>query len=167
MSRPITELMTSDNLIVTQDGSDLSKAEQILREHRIEKLPVVDGDGQLVGLITYRDILKLSEFPNSCKDQYGRLRVAAAVGVTADTHERVAALVDAGVDAVIVDTAHGHSRGVIDTVRAVKEAFGNIDIVAGTSPRPRPPWPWWTPGQTPSKLALDLVGLHHPRHRRC
>ena len=106
-SRPIAELMTSENLIVTEDGSDLSKAEQILREHRIEKLPVVDGAGKLVGLITYRDIIKLSEFPNSCKDQYGRLRVAAAVGVTADTHERVAALVDAGVDAVIVDTAHG------------------------------------------------------------
>ena len=129
--RPIAELMTSENLIVTEDGSDLSKAEQILREHRIEKLPVVDGDGKLVGLITYRDIIKLSEFPNSCKDHYGRLRVAAAVGVTADTHERVAALVDAGVDAVIVDTAHGHSRGVIDTVRDVKKAFGSIDIVAG------------------------------------
>jgi IMP dehydrogenase len=131
MSRPITELMTSDNLIVTQDGSDLSKAEEILRVHRIEKLPVVDVKGQLVGLITYRDILKLSEFPNSCKDQFGRLRVAAAVGVTGDTHERVAALVAAGVDAVIVDTAHGHSRGVIDTVRAVKKAFRTVDIVAG------------------------------------
>ena len=131
MSRPITELMTSDNLIVTQDGSDLSKAEEILRVHRIEKLPVVDVKGQLVGLITYRDILKLSEFPNSCKDQFGRLRVAAAVGVTGDTHERVAALVEAGVDAVIVDTAHGHSRGVIDTVRAVKKAFRTVDIVAG------------------------------------
>ena len=130
-SRPITELMTSENLIVTEDGSDLSKAEQILREHRIEKLPVVDTKGQLVGLITYRDIIKLSEFPNSCKDQYGRLRVAAAVGVTADTHERVSALVEAGVDAVIVDTAHGHSRGVIDTVRDVKKTFGSIDIVAG------------------------------------
>ena len=130
-SRPIAELMTSENLIVTEDGSDLSKAEQILREHRIEKLPVVDGEGKLVGLITYRDIIKLSEFPNSCKDQYGRLRVAAAVGVTADTHERVSALVDAGVDAVIVDTAHGHSRGVIDTVRDVKKSFDSIDIVAG------------------------------------
>ena len=130
-ARPITELMTSDNLIVTKDGSDLSQAEQILREHRIEKLPVVDDGGQLIGLITYRDIIKLSEFPNSCKDQYGRLRVAAAVGVTADTHERVSALVEAGVDAVIVDTAHGHSRGVIDTVREVKQAFKSIDIVAG------------------------------------
>ncbi len=130
-ARPIAELMTSENLIVTEDGSDLSKAEQILREHRIEKLPVVDGEGKLVGLITYRDIIKLSEFPNSCKDQYGRLRVAAAVGVTSDTHERVSALVDAGVDAVIVDTAHGHSRGVIDTVRDVKKSFDSIDIVAG------------------------------------
>jgi len=130
-ARPISELMTSENLIVTEDGSDLSKAEQILREHRIEKLPVVDGEGKLVGLITYRDIIKLSEFPNSCKDQYGRLRVAAAVGVTADTHERVSALVDAGVDAVIVDTAHGHSRGVINTVRDVKKSFDSIDIVAG------------------------------------
>ena len=130
-ARPIAELMTSEKLIVTEDGSDLSKAEQILREYRIEKLPVVDGEGKLVGLITYRDIIKLSEFPNSCKDQYGRLRVAAAVGVTSDTHERVSALVDAGVDAVIVDTAHGHSRGVIDTVRDVKNSFDSIDIVAG------------------------------------
>lgn len=131
MSRPITELMTSDKLIVTSEGSDLSEAEQILREYRIEKLPVVDKDGLLVGLITYRDIIKLSEFPNSCKDEFGRLRVAAAVGVTADTHERVAALVEAGVDAVIVDTAHGHSRGVLDTVKSVKDAFPSIDVVAG------------------------------------
>ena len=131
MSRPITELMTSDKLIVTSEGSDLSEAEQILREYPIEKLPVVDKDGLLVGLITYRDIIKLSEFPNSCKDEFGRLRVAAAVGVTADTHERVTALVEAGVDAVIVDTAHGHSRGVLDTVKSVKDAFPSIDIVAG------------------------------------
>ena len=131
MSRPITELMTSDKLIVTSEGSDLSEAEQILREYRIEKLPVVDKDGLLVGLITYRDIIKLSEFPNSCKDEFGRLRVAAAVGVTADTHERVTALVEAGVDAVIVDTAHGHSRGGLDTVKSVKDAFPSIDVVAG------------------------------------
>ena len=91
----------------------------------------MDKDGLLVGLITYRDIIKLSEFPNSCKDEFGRLRVAAAVGVTADTHERVTALVEAGVDAVIVDTAHGHSRGVLDTVKSVKDAFPSIDVVAG------------------------------------
>ena len=166
MSRPITELMTSDNLIVTQDGSDLSKAEQILREHRIEKLPVVDSDGQLVDSITYRDILKLSEFPNSCKDQFGRLRVAAAVGVTADTHERVAALVDAGVDAVIVDTAHGHSRGVMDTVRAVKEAFSTIDIVAGNVATAEAALALVDAGADASKWALVRLDLHHTCHRR-
>lgn len=130
-SRKVDEVMTSDNLIVTKDGSDFTKAEQMLREHRIEKLPVVDDNGKLVGLITYRDIIKLTEFPMSCKDNYGRLRVAAAVGVTADTMERVQALVDAGVDAVIVDTAHGHSKGVIDVVRNVKDNFPQIDIVCG------------------------------------
>ena len=130
-SRPVNEVMTSENLIVTEDGSDFTTAEQMLREYRIEKLPVVDGEGQLVGLITYRDIIKLTEFPMSCKDNYGRLRVAAAVGVTSDTMERVQALVDAGVDAVIVDTAHGHSKGVIDLVKKVKDAFSEIDIVCG------------------------------------
>ena len=130
-SRPVNEVMTSENLIVTKDGSDFTKAEQMLREHRIEKLPVVDGEGKLVGLITYRDIIKLTEFPMSCKDNYGRLRVAAAVGVTSDTIERVQALVDAGVDAVIVDTAHGHSKGVIDLVKKVKDSFSQIDIVCG------------------------------------
>lgn len=130
-SRKVDEVMTSENLIVTKDGSDFTKAEQMLREHRIEKLPVVDDNGKLVGLITYRDIIKLTEFPMSCKDNYGRLRVAAAVGVTADTMERVQALVDAGVDAVIVDTAHGHSKGVIDVVRNVKDNFPQIDIVCG------------------------------------
>ena len=130
-SRPVDEVMTSENLIVTEDGSDFTIAEQMLREHRIEKLPVVDGEGKLVGLITYRDIIKLTEFPMSCKDNYGRLRVAAAVGVTSDTIERVQALVDAGVDAVIVDTAHGHSKGVIDLVKKVKNAFLQIDIVCG------------------------------------
>ena len=130
-SRKVDEVMTSENLIVTKDGSDFTKAEQMLREHRIEKLPVVDDNGKLVGLITYRDIIKLTEFPLSCKDNYGRLRVAAAAGVTADTMGRVQALVDAGVDAVIVDTAHGHSKGVIEVVRNVKDNFPQIDIVCG------------------------------------
>ncbi|MDE0979047.1 MAG: IMP dehydrogenase [Flavobacteriales bacterium] len=129
--RPISEVMTSEGLIVTQDGKDFAKAEDLLREHRIEKLPVVDNENQLVGLITYRDIIKLSEFPNSCKDQFGRLRVAAAVGVTADTDERVEALVKSGVDAVIIDTAHGHSRGVLDTLKRVKQKFKTIDVVCG------------------------------------
>ena len=130
-SRPVSEVMTNENLIVTKDGADFKTAEQMLREHRIEKLPVVDDSGKLVGLITYRDIIKLTEFPMSCKDSYGRLRVAAAVGVTHDTMDRVQALVDAGADAVIVDTAHGHSKGVIDVVKKVKDNFPQIDIVCG------------------------------------
>lgn len=129
--RPIAEVMTSEDLIVTREGSDLTQAEDMLRKHRIEKLPVVNEAGELVGLITYRDIIKLSEFPNSAKDKFGRLRVAAAVGVTGDTMDRVAALVAAGVDAVIIDTAHGHSRGVIDTLRAVKAQYTEIDVVCG------------------------------------
>lgn len=129
--RPISELMTEANLVVTQDGSDFGKAEQLLREHRIEKLPVVDAKGKLVGLITYRDIIKLSEFPNSCKDKFGRLRVAAAVGVTQDTMDRTEALVKAGVDAVIIDTAHGHSKGVIETLKLVKAKFPQIDVICG------------------------------------
>ena len=129
--RAVADVMTDSNLIVTQDGSDFEKAEQLLRAHRIEKLPVVDGDGKLVGLITYRDIIKLSEFPNSCKDEWGRLCVAAAVGVTHDTLDRTEALVNAGVDAVIIDTAHGHSRGVLETLKKVKAAFPSIDVVCG------------------------------------
>ena len=129
--RPIAEVMTQEGLIVTKDGQDLAGAEQILREHRIEKLPVVDDRGILVGLITYRDIIKLSEFPNSCKDQFGRLRVAAALGVTADTMQRAEALVNAGVDAVIIDTAHGHSKGVLRVLAEVKAAFPTVDVVCG------------------------------------
>lgn len=130
-TRPISEVMTAQGLIVTQNGKDFAMAEELLREHRIEKLPVVDASNHLIGLITYRDIIKLSEFPNSCKDQFGRLRVAAAVGVTSDTDERVEALVKSGVDAVIIDTAHGHSRGVLDTLKRVKEKFSTIDVVCG------------------------------------
>jgi len=130
-ARPVTEVMTSESLIVTENGDDFEMAEEMLREHRIEKLPVVDKKGKLVGLITYRDLIKLTEFPLSCKDKFGRLRVAAAVGVTADTVERMQALIDAGVDAVIVDTAHGHSKGVIDVVRKVKGLFPEVDVVCG------------------------------------
>ena len=130
-ARPVTEVMTSEKLIVTENGDDFEMAEEMLKEHRIEKLPVVDKKGKLVGLITYRDLIKLTEFPLSCKDKFGRLRVAAAVGVTADTVERMQALIDAGVDAIIVDTAHGHSKGVIDLVRRVKELFPQVDIVCG------------------------------------
>jgi IMP dehydrogenase len=130
-SRPISEVMTSEDLIVTNNGSDFDNAAEILREHRIEKLPVVNSENKLIGLITYRDIIKLTEFPNSCKDGFGRLRVAAAVGVTPDTMERISALVDANVDAIIIDTAHGHSKGVIEVVRMVKKKFSDVEIICG------------------------------------
>lgn len=130
-SRPISEVMTSEHVIVTKNESDFDNAAEILREHRIEKLPVVNNENKLIGLITYRDIIKLTEFPNSCKDGFGRLRVAAAVGVTSDTMERISALVKANVDALIIDTAHGHSKGVIDIVRTVKKKFPDIEIICG------------------------------------
>ncbi len=129
--RPVAEIMTRENLITTSEFIDFEDAEEILQEHKIEKLPVVDSDFQLVGLITYRDIIKIKERPNACKDQRGRLRVAAAVGVTPDTIERVAALVREDVDAVVVDTAHGHSRGVIEMVKQIKRQFPDLELVAG------------------------------------
>ena len=130
MSLPVGEVMTSENLVTTRNA-DLVEASQILLENKIEKLPVVDDENHLVGLITYRDITKISEFPNACKDSKGRLRVAAGVGVTKDTLERVAALVENGVDAVVIDTAHGHSANVVRTLKAVMEAFPQIDVVVG------------------------------------
>lgn len=131
VSRPITEVMTSTNIVTTSDGANLSKAEEILQENKIEKLPVVDENNRLIGLITYRDIIKVRIHPNSNKDKYGRLRVAAAVGVTHDTIDRVSALVDAGVDAVVIDTAHGHSQGVVDKLKEVKTKFPELDVVVG------------------------------------
>jgi IMP dehydrogenase len=131
LNRPITEIMTTKNLITTKDGTDLSTAEDILQENKIEKLPVVDENNKLIGLITYRDIIKVKEHPNSCKDQYGRLRVAAAVGVTHDTVERVDALVEAGVDAIIIDTAHGHHIGVVNTLKMVKAKHPMLDVIVG------------------------------------
>ncbi len=126
----ISEVMTSKEQLVTTQLTDLENAEDILQTNKIEKLPVVDKSDHLLGLITYKDIMKNKIRPNSCKDQFGRLRVAAAVGVTIDVSERVRALVDAGVDAIIVDTAHGHSKGVIDTVKHLKSEF-DTDIIAG------------------------------------
>jgi IMP dehydrogenase len=132
MAKPIDQVMTKEHIVTTDKPKDLKAAESILQEKKIEKLPVVDETGRLMGLITYKDILKLKQFPNACKDGMGRLRVAAAVGVTFDTMERVEALVKAGVDAVVIDTAHGHSKGVIETLKIVKEKFGEkIDIVVG------------------------------------
>ncbi|MEN9700531.1 MAG: hypothetical protein RLZZ301_1729 [Bacteroidota bacterium] len=129
--RPVREIMTATNIITTGDGTDLPTAEVILQQNRIEKLPVVDAQNRLIGLITYRDIIKVKEHPLSCKDQLGRLRVAAAVGVTFDTMERVTALVEAGVDAVVIDTAHGHTRGVVDQLKAVKAKFPTLEVVVG------------------------------------
>ncbi|EAQ48976.1 MULTISPECIES: IMP dehydrogenase [Leeuwenhoekiella] len=129
--RAIVEVMTSENLITTAEGTSLSQAEVILQENKIEKLPVVTNDNKLIGLITFRDITKLTQKPIANKDTYGRLRVAAAVGVTADAVERVEALVNAGVDAVVVDTAHGHTQGVVRVLKSVKEKFPGLDVVVG------------------------------------
>ena len=123
--------MTTANLITAPTGTDLKKAELILQKHKIEKLPVVDKKGKLTGLITYKDIQKFKNFPQACKDEQGRLRVGAAVGVTADTMERVSALVNAGVDVIAIDTAHGHSKGVIETLKMVKKAFPKLQVIAG------------------------------------
>lgn len=130
-NRPITEVMTSEDLVVTTESTDLTTAEDILQQHKIEKLPVVDKENKLIGLITYRDIIKVKQHPNSCKDQYGRLRVAAAVGVTDDTIERVDALAKAGVDAIVIDTAHGHTMGVVEKLKAVKAKYENLDVIVG------------------------------------
>lgn len=129
--KPIAQVMTRENLVTTTEFVDFAVAEEILQEYKIEKLPVVDKEYRLVGLITYRDIIKIKERPNACKDSRGRLRVAAAVGVTADTLQRVAALVDAGVDCVVVDTAHGHSRGVIEMTKTIKKIYPTLDVVVG------------------------------------
>ncbi|MBL7973988.1 MAG: IMP dehydrogenase [Candidatus Kapabacteria bacterium] len=127
----IGDVMTKENLITAPMGTTLEGAEEILQQHRIEKLPVVDADGILRGLITFKDIQKKKKYPHSCKDGHGRLRVGAALGVTPDTLERVAALVAAGVDVVIVDTAHGHSRGVIEMVRTVKQQYPTLQVIGG------------------------------------
>jgi len=130
-NRPIREVMTSKNLITVNEGTSLQDAEQILQKHKIEKLPVVSKNNTLVGLITFRDITKHSTKPNANKDKYGRLRVAAAVGVTSDVLERVETLNNAGVDAIVIDTAHGHSKGVGVVVKKVKNQFKELDVVVG------------------------------------
>jgi IMP dehydrogenase len=131
LRKSVNDVMTSENLITTTEFTDFEQAAETLQEHKIEKLPVVDENYKLVGLITYRDIIKIKENPNSCKDDKGRLRVAAAIGVAHNTMERVEALVQAGVDAVVIDTAHGHSKGVIEMARKVKTKFPNIDLIVG------------------------------------
>lgn len=129
--RKISEVMTSENIVTVSEGTSLEQAEDILQQNKIEKLPVVDKDNKLVGLITFRDITKLTQKPIANKDKYGRLRVAAALGVTADAVDRAQALVQAGVDAVIIDTAHGHTQGVVNVLKAVKAKFPELDVVVG------------------------------------
>src|SRR6218665_1153999 len=144
LKKAIKGVMTPlSRLITVPSGITLKKAEEILQQHKIEKLPIVDKAGKLVALITYKDIIKIKVRPNACKDERGRLRVAAAVGVTADTMERVDALVNAGVDAIIIDTAHGHSKGVIEKLKEVKRKYKNLQVVVGNI--------------ATGKAALDLV----------
>jgi IMP dehydrogenase len=131
MSVPVSEIMTKEKLVSAVDEITLDEAEEILQLHKIEKLPIVNKDGKLTGLITYKDILKNKDRPNACKDAFGRLRVGAAVGVTADILDRISALVGAGVDVVSIDTAHGHSKGVIDALKSVKKAYPDLEVVVG------------------------------------
>lgn len=131
LDKTIDEVMTSENLVTTHQQTNLQDAAQTLQENKIEKLPVVDSENHLVGLITYKDITKAKDKPMACKDSKGRLRVAAGVGVTVDTLQRAQALVEAGVDAIVIDTAHGHSKGVVDKLHEVKNAFPNLDVVVG------------------------------------
>ncbi|MBT4839912.1 MAG: IMP dehydrogenase [Flavobacteriaceae bacterium] len=130
-ARPISEVMTSGELVTVAEGTSLAQAEDILQQNKIEKLPVINKDNELVGLITFRDITKLTQKPIANKDSYGRLRVAAALGVTADAVDRAAALVKAGVDAVVIDTAHGHTQGVVNVLKAVKASFPNLEVIVG------------------------------------
>jgi len=131
LSRPIKEIMTMEHLITAKAGITLEEAEEVLQEYKIEKLPIIDEDYKLTGLITYKDILKRRDKPHACKDEFGRLRVGAAVGVTADIEERVEALVKAGVDVVSIDTAHGHSIGVIETCKKIKALFPKLEVIVG------------------------------------
>ena len=131
MDKTLGSIMTTENLVTAKVGTTLEQAEEILQEYKVEKLPIVEDDNRLVGLITFKDIEKKMNFPNACKDGMGRLRVGAAVGIAAETMDRVAALVDAGVDAITVDTAHGHSEGVLQMVRDVKAKYGDLNLIAG------------------------------------
>lgn len=130
-NRAIVEVMTHENLVTAGEGTSLHDAEEILQEHKIEKLPVVNSDNKLVGLITFRDITKLTQKPIANKDIFGRLRVAAAIGVTGDAFDRAEALVNAGVDAIVIDTAHGHSKGVVSILKEVKEEFPDLEVIVG------------------------------------
>lgn len=130
-NRQITEIMTKDKLVTTQKGTTLNQAKGIIQQYKVEKLPVVDEQGKLIGLITYKDIMRLEDYPLSCKDTFGRLVVGAAVGVNSELHDRVDALVQVQVDVICIDTAHGHSQGVLDAVKAVRKRYPHLEIIAG------------------------------------
>ena len=155
--RLIDEVMTKENLITATPDTTMVEAEAILQEHKIEKLPVLDSNNQLVGLITYRDITKNWVKPNANKDKYGRLRVAAAVGVTGDVVERVGALYESGVDAVIIDTTHGHTKGVVTALQSVKAKFPELDVVVGNIATPEAALYLMEAGADAVKLELDQV----------
>src|SRR5690606_23012547 len=131
MKKKIAEVMTKENLVSAPVGTDMAKAEKILERYKIEKLPIVDKKGKLIGLITFRDIIHLKRYPNAAKDSMGRLLVGAAVGITADTLERVEALKSAGADVITLDSAHGHSRGVMDMVKKIKTKYKDLPLIAG------------------------------------
>ena len=131
LKKKVSEVMTKDKLVTAKEDVDLVKAENILQQHKIEKLLITDNENKLVGLITFKDIIKVKQHPFSCKDEFGRLRVAAAVGVSKDTFERIEALMNSGVDAIVIDTAHGHSKGVIHLLKEVKKKFKNLDVIVG------------------------------------
>jgi len=130
-NRPITEIMTKDRLVTTQKGTTLNQAKGIIQQYKVEKLPVVDEQGKLIGLITYKDIMRVEDYPASCKDTFGRLVVGAAVGVNSELHDRVDALVQVQVDVICIDTAHGHSQGVLDAVKAVRKRYPHLEIIGG------------------------------------
>ncbi|MFT3903361.1 MAG: IMP dehydrogenase [Niabella sp.] len=130
-ARPVSEVMTREKLVTAPDGTDLKKAKTILRQHKVEKLPVVDKQGKLIGLITYRDILQATSYPNAIKDAFGRLLVGAGIGITEDMLDRIAALQQVGVDVVVLDSAHGHSKGVIESLKRVKKNFKKLNVIAG------------------------------------
>lgn len=131
VDKKLSTIMTTDNLITAREGTTLEEAEKLLQEHKVEKLPIVDEDMKLVGLITFKDIEKKMNFPHACKDDMGRLRVGAAVGVTADTLDRVEALVESGVDVITIDTAHGHSSGVLDMIKRIRNEYPDLNLIAG------------------------------------
>lgn len=167
MDRLVDEVMTKENLVTTHQQTDLANAAQILQENKIEKLPVVDGDNHLIGLITYKDITKAKDKPNACKDDKGRLRVAAGVGVTVDTLERAQALVDAGVDAIVIDTAHGHSAGVIGKLHEVKNAFPQLDVVVGNIATGEAAKYLYDNGADGVKVGIGGLYLHDTCRSRC